>query len=182
MTAVDAARGQAQVQAEMSLSVLSRPAFTIARLEGDLDIAATPVLRERLLSVLGPGVRLLIIDLSGVTFCDVSALAVLVGTQRRARALGITVRLAGPRPQTAKLLCVTGLDRHFTICAAPDHALPVQIARLLRSDASFILKRKSLAARLSGSALRSHCRTAPDPGGQCRRTAGGANMSEVLQA
>ena len=42
-----------------------RPPFTIARLEGDLDIATTPLMRERLLSVLGPGVRLLIIDMSG---------------------------------------------------------------------------------------------------------------------
>src|ERR1700726_3787423 len=123
MTAVDAATGPAQVQAEMSLSVLSRPAVTIARLEGDLDIATTPVLRERLLSVLGPGVRLLIIDLSGVSFCDVSALAVLIGTQRRARGQGITVRLAAPRPQVAKLLRVTGLDRYFTICATLDGAL-----------------------------------------------------------
>ena len=124
MTAVDAARVPAQVQAEMSLSVLSRPAVTIARLEGELDIATTPALRERLLSVFGPGVRLLIIDLSGVSFCDVSALAVLVATQRRARRLGITVRLAAPRPQMAKLLRVTGLDHCFTICATVDDALP----------------------------------------------------------
>ena len=123
MTAVDAARGPAQVQAEMSLSVLSRPAVTIARLEGELDIATTPALRERLLSVFGPGMRLLIIDLSGVSFCDVSALAVLVATQRRARGLGITVRLAAPRPQMAKLLRVTGLDQCFTICATLDDAL-----------------------------------------------------------
>jgi anti-anti-sigma factor len=129
MTAVDAARGLAQVQTEMSLSVLSRPAFTIARLEGDLDIATAPVLRERLLSVLVPGIRLLIIDLSGVPFCDVSALAVLIGTQRRARGLGITVHLAAPRPQMAKLLCVTGLDRHFTFCAALDDAVPMQRGR-----------------------------------------------------
>ena len=129
MTAVDAARGPAQVQAELSLSVLGRPGFTIVRLEGDLDIATTPVLRERLLSLLGPGVRLLIIDLSGVSFCDVSALAVLIATQRRARGRGGAVRLAAPRPQMAKLLCVTGLDRHFTICAALDDALPVKRGR-----------------------------------------------------
>ena len=113
MTAVDAARAPGQVQAEASLSVLSRPGFTVARLEGDFDIASTPALRERLLSVLGPGVRLLIIDLSGVPFCDVSGLAVLIGTQRRARGLGITVRLASPRPQMAKLLRVTGLESHY---------------------------------------------------------------------
>lgn len=96
MTAVDAARVPAQAQAQAGLPVLRRPGVSIARLEGDLDIAATPVLRERLLSMLGPGVRLLVIDLSGVAFCDVSALAVLIGMQRRARGLGITVRLAAP--------------------------------------------------------------------------------------
>lgn len=127
MTAVDAARAPGQVQAEASLSVLTRPGFTIARLEGDLDIASIPALRERLLSVLGPGMRLLIIDLSGVPFCDVSGLAVLIGTQRRARGLGITVRLAAPRPQMTKLLRVSGLESHFTICAALDDALPVQV-------------------------------------------------------
>jgi anti-sigma B factor antagonist len=124
MTAVDATEGPAQVGAEASVSVLSRPAFTLVRLEGELDIATTPALRERLLSVISPGMRLLIIDLSGVSFCDVSALAMLVGTQRRARGLGIPVRLAAPRAQTAKLLRVTGLDRCFTICATLDDALP----------------------------------------------------------
>jgi anti-sigma B factor antagonist len=124
MTAVDAVGGLAQVRAGASLSALTRPGFTIARLEGDLDIATTPMLRERLLSVFSPGTRLLIIDLSGVSFSDVSALAMLVRTQRRAEELGITVRLAAPRPQTAKLLRVTGLDGHFTVCATLDDALP----------------------------------------------------------
>ena len=124
MIAVDTARWPAQVQAEMSLSVLSQAAVTIARLAGELDIATTPALRERLLSVFSPGVRLFIIDLSGVSFCDVSTLAVLVAAQRRARRLGITVRLAAPRPQMAKLLRITGLDECFTICATLDEALP----------------------------------------------------------
>jgi anti-anti-sigma factor len=124
-----AIRRPAQVQAGASLPVLSRPGYTVVRLEGDLDIASTPALRERLLSVFSPGIRLLIIDLSGVSFCDVSTLAVLVATQRRARGLGITVRLAAPCPQVAKLLLVTGLDQHFTICATLDDALPTRSGR-----------------------------------------------------
>jgi anti-anti-sigma factor len=117
MTAVDATRGPVRVPPQASLSVLSRPACTIVRLEGELDIATVPTLRERLLGVLSPGVRLLIIDLSGVSFCDVAGLAVLIGTQRRATARGIVVRLAAPRPQLAKLLRITGLDHRLTICA-----------------------------------------------------------------
>jgi len=124
MTAVDAAREPVRVPAQASVSVLSQPACTIARLEGELDIATVPALRERLLGVLGPGVRLLIIDLSGVSFCDVAGLAVLIGTQRRATARGIVVRLAAPRPQLAKLLRITGLDQRLTICATLADALP----------------------------------------------------------
>jgi anti-anti-sigma factor len=126
MTAVDAPRGPAQVRAEANLPLPADPGFAIARLAGDLDIATTPALRERLLSVFRPGLRLLIIELSGVSFCDVSALAVLVCTRRRARRLGVTVRLAAPRPQMTKLLSITGLDGHFTVCATLDDALPMR--------------------------------------------------------
>jgi anti-anti-sigma factor len=126
MTAVDAAMGPAQIPAQASLSVLRRPACTIARLEGDLDIATTPALRERLFGMLRPGVQLLVIDLSGVSFCDVAGLALLIGTQLRATARGIIVRLAAPRPQVAKLLRITGLDRSFTICATLADALPTE--------------------------------------------------------
>lgn len=124
MTAVDAAREPVRVPPQASLSVLRRPARTIARLEGELDIATVPALRERLLGVLSPGPRLLIIDLYGVSFCDVAGLAVLVGTQRRATARGIVVRLVAPRPQLAKLLRITGLDHRLTICATLADALP----------------------------------------------------------
>jgi anti-anti-sigma factor len=126
MTAVDAAREPVRVPAQAILSVLSRPACTIARLEGELDIATVPELREPLFDVLSPGVRLLIIDLSGVSFCDVAGLAVLIGTQHRAAARGIAVRLAAPQPQVAKLLRVTGLDHRLTICATLADALPTE--------------------------------------------------------
>jgi anti-anti-sigma factor len=126
MTAVGAPGGPAQVRAEANLPVPADPGCAIATLEGELDVATTPTLRERLLSVFRPGMRLLIIELSGVSFCDVSALAVLVGTQRRAGTLGVTVRLAAPRPQLTKLLRITGLDGHFTVCATLDDALPMR--------------------------------------------------------
>jgi len=88
---------------------------TIVRLDGSLDLAAAPALRERLIGVLHRGTSLLILDLSRVLACDVSGLAVLIGTQRRARLLGAVVRLAAPSPPVAKLLHSTGLDRSFTI-------------------------------------------------------------------
>jgi anti-anti-sigma regulatory factor len=63
-----------------------------------------------------------------VAFCDVAALAMLIGVQRRLRWRGITVRLA-PRPQAAKLLRITGLDRSFMICATLDDAFPAHVGK-----------------------------------------------------
>jgi len=88
---------------------------TIVRLDGALDIAAAPALRERLIGLLHPGTRLLVLDLSRVPSCDSAGLAVLVGAERRARVLGIVMCLAAPSAPVAKLLRLTGLDRNLTI-------------------------------------------------------------------
>jgi anti-anti-sigma factor len=91
-------------------------ARTIVRLRSALDAAAAPSLRERLLGLLHPGMRLLVLDLSCVPSCDTAGLAVLIGMQRRARPLGIVMRVAAPSLPVAKLLRLTGLDRILTIC------------------------------------------------------------------
>jgi anti-anti-sigma factor len=88
---------------------------SIVRLRGPLDFDAAPALRERLIDVLHRGAGLLVLDLSRVLSCDASGLAVLIGTQRRARLLGIMVRLAAPSVPVTKVLRSTGLDRSFTI-------------------------------------------------------------------
>jgi anti-anti-sigma factor len=87
----------------------------IIRLDGALDLLAAPALRERLLGVLHRGTSLLILDLSRILSCDMSGLAVLIGTQRRARLLGTVMRLAAPSPPVAKLLRSAGLGRSFSI-------------------------------------------------------------------
>ncbi|MFF3671344.1 STAS domain-containing protein [Microtetraspora malaysiensis] len=92
-----------------------RPAHTIIGLHGEIDIATSPALRMRLRNALQRAENVLILDLSGVSFCDASGLAVLVGIQRRTREFGITLRLAAPAPRMVDLLRVTGLDHSFTV-------------------------------------------------------------------
>jgi anti-anti-sigma factor len=89
---------------------------TIVSLRDGLDIASAPALRERLNGVLQRSAGLLILDLSHVRSCDAAGLAVLFGTQRRARLLGITMRLVAPSLPVSKALRSTGLERSFTIC------------------------------------------------------------------
>lgn len=91
------------------------PGHTVIAVRGELDIATTAALRDRILMVLAGTTVPVIIDLSAVSFCDASGLALLVGTQRRARLQGVSVALAAPRPVVSKLLRITGLDRAFVI-------------------------------------------------------------------
>ena len=91
---------------------------TVVKLSGGLDAAAAPALREQLIDLLHGGTDPLVLDLSGVLSCDTAGLAVLVGTQRRARLLGTTISLLAPSPAVAKVLRSTGLDRSFAIRAA----------------------------------------------------------------
>jgi anti-anti-sigma factor len=101
-------------------------ARTVVRLRDALDDAAASALRERLIGLLRPGMRLLVLDLSQVPSCDTAGLAVLIGAQRRARLLGIVMRLAAPSPPVAKVLRLTGLDRSLTICPDLSSALAVE--------------------------------------------------------
>jgi anti-sigma B factor antagonist len=90
-----------------------RDSAVIVAIEGDLDIASVPAVRERLLSLLRPGASLLVIDMSAVRYADASGLEVLVSTQRRAGLLGGTLRLAALQPAVSRILTVTGLSRHL---------------------------------------------------------------------
>jgi anti-anti-sigma factor len=91
-----------------------RGGYVIAVLRGELGIASAPALREQLLSLLRAASHL-IIDLSAVERADASGLAVLVGSRRRARLLGGSLRLAAPSPQVARVLSATGLNQHLDI-------------------------------------------------------------------
>ena len=92
-------------------------------ISGEIDIASVPVLRERLIGLPRPQASRIIIDLSGVTFCDASGLAVLVGASRRAGLLGGVLRLAAPAPMMATVLRLTGLHSRFEIFATVSEAI-----------------------------------------------------------
>jgi anti-anti-sigma factor len=102
---------------DVGLSLFSRAdrgGYVIAALSGELGIASAPALRDHLRSLLRAASHL-IIDLSAVERADASGLAVLVGSRRRARLLGGSLRLAAPSPEVARVLSATGLNQHLDI-------------------------------------------------------------------
>jgi anti-sigma B factor antagonist len=80
---------------------------------GELDYHTGPRLRAYLDDVpLAPGAAL-VLDLSGITYCDSTGVSVLVHAYRRAEAADAKIALAGAAPAIFRLLTFAGLDRLF---------------------------------------------------------------------
>jgi anti-sigma B factor antagonist len=82
---------------------------------GELDIANTARLRDQITVIVDDATVPLIVDLSGVSHCDASGLAMLVGVQRRAGLRGLTVAVSEPSREVSELLRTSGLDHAFTM-------------------------------------------------------------------
>jgi anti-sigma B factor antagonist len=84
--------------------------YLVAALSGRLDSERAPAVREQLLRLLRPAASRLVLDLTLVSDIDAAGLAVLVGTERRARLLGGSLRLAAARPAVSAAVHAAGLD------------------------------------------------------------------------
>src|SRR5215212_3787076 len=82
---------------------------------GEVDTFTAPVLRSSLDTQLEQSPRELVIDLSGVQFLGSAGLAVLVETQKAARAREVELRLIATTRAVTRPLEVTGLIDLFTI-------------------------------------------------------------------
>ncbi|MGP3959528.1 STAS domain-containing protein [Nonomuraea sp. 3N208] len=94
---------------------------TVVRLCGELDIGTGEAVRERLLRALRYSTSLLILDLSGVSFCDAAGLGAVVGVQHRARSLDIALGLAAP-VHTWPGCCASPAWTAASRCMAPPRA------------------------------------------------------------
>jgi anti-sigma B factor antagonist len=88
---------------------------------GEIDLYTAPRLHSELAAVIAsaaPASRV-IIDLSGVEFCDSTGMNVLLSCLSQVKERGGELELAAPRLAVRKILQVTGLDSVFTISGEP---------------------------------------------------------------
>lgn len=96
----------------------------IAVLEGELDVATVPRARVELEAALvKPGVRSLILDLTGVSFMDSSGLGFLLGRYRWCMENGAVMAVAGARAQVRRVLELSGLTKIMPVTATVGEAL-----------------------------------------------------------
>ncbi len=89
---------------------------------GEIDLYTAPRLQSELISTLSAGQVRLIVDMSGVDFCDSTGMNVLLAAHRYAREHGGEFQLASPGSATRKVLQVTGLESVFTVLDDPVRA------------------------------------------------------------
>jgi anti-sigma B factor antagonist len=83
----------------------------IAEVPAEIDIGNADGLREALLRALNSNARILIIDMSATTFCDVSGVHALERAYHRARASGTQLRLVVTAPSVRRMFTLNGLHR-----------------------------------------------------------------------
>ena len=83
--------------------------------EGELDLAVAPWLRDQLDALYVGGADSVVVDLSAATFVDSTALGVLVSALNRSRERGGTVHLIVHEPQIIRVLTITGLQEEFAL-------------------------------------------------------------------
>ncbi|GAA2633320.1 STAS domain-containing protein [Actinomadura fulvescens] len=78
---------------------------------GEIDLNTADTLRSVLHEVDAAGHHQVVVDFSGVSFCDATGLGALVAAHNRAGEHGGALRLAGLRPAQRRLLHISGLHR-----------------------------------------------------------------------
>jgi anti-sigma B factor antagonist len=95
----------------------------VVSVRGDLDVDSATVLTTAMEQVLAEPAPRVVVDLSGVGFCDSTGLSAFVLGHRRATASGGWLRLAGPGEFLERLLGTVGLTPRIAVYATVPDAL-----------------------------------------------------------
>jgi len=114
------------VDARVSVSRFGADSFVVAA-GGELDLYTSERLRERLADALERGGRQLLVDLTGVTFMDSTALGVLVEAAKALKSSGGQLVVVADDRRVTRVIEITGLERVLRI----ESSLPEAVQQLV---------------------------------------------------
>ena len=104
----------------MDLQTLAVPVVVV--LPAEIDITNADSMREQLRSAVGPGVTVVIADMTSTAFCDISGWRGLAGAHDDAGARGAQLRLVIHAGGVRRVLKLLGFDRLLTVYPSIDSA------------------------------------------------------------
>jgi len=104
---------------EFTVVVHDRGTTSVVEVSGELDIASSPILEERLVTVMLDEPETVVVDLSTVGFMDSTAVELLVRIAARAKGHGIRLLVIQPAGPAATVLEVCSLREYLPIIDGP---------------------------------------------------------------
>ena len=108
---------------ELRTEVSEIAGWTVVSVYGEVDVATSPTLRERLIALVSDGSTRLVLDLEGVDFLDSTGLGTIVSALKRARTHGGDLRLVCTEARIRRLFEITGLDKAVPLHASVNDAV-----------------------------------------------------------
>jgi anti-sigma B factor antagonist len=97
--------------------------IAVVGLTDEIDLYTCPEFKQELLRVIADGATFIVVDLTGTTFIDSTALGVIIrGVERLKQRDGRLVVVCAD-PNIVKIFEVTGLNRIFSVYGSRDEAL-----------------------------------------------------------
>jgi anti-sigma B factor antagonist len=97
----------------IDLAVTGPTSEPTLHVDGEVDVATAPQLRDALADLVDSGARRITLDLGAVGFVDSSGLGVLVGALRRLEQCGGRLRIERVQDSVRKVFEITGLGPMF---------------------------------------------------------------------
>ena len=88
--------------------------WVILQINGEIDMATGPELRQRIVQYVQDGHMNIVLDLTNVDFVDSTGLGVLIGGLKRTRSHGGDLRCIGLTEPLKEMFKLTGLDTVLT--------------------------------------------------------------------
>lgn len=98
---------------QLTVHTRTTAAGPVFELTGDLDNHSAPEVRELLPELVLQAGQRLVIDLTGITFCDSSGITVLTAARNRALEAHAGVVLAAVPDRVSRIFRIVGLDHVF---------------------------------------------------------------------
>lgn len=109
--------------AALRIDTEHRGSATVLSCTGDIDLTASPLLRQHIHQVQGEKIEKLVIDLGGVPYMDSSGVATLVEAMQLSRKSGASLVLCAMQDKVRSIFEIARLDTVFTIVPDVEQAL-----------------------------------------------------------
>jgi anti-anti-sigma factor len=110
-------------QEHLRVEVRQQQDRVVLHLEGELDLASSPILERALEGVEVAATALLVLDLDELRFVDSTGLRIILLAHESARGRGQEFAITPGSPQVQRLLSITSVAEHMRVIASPDDLL-----------------------------------------------------------